>query len=459
MKAMTFPVRASARLDGTLTTPALMLPSVVSLLALMFVWGLDEQDASRTPLWLLLGAQAWALAAVSSALASHMAQRVAVWQRRLAPSRAERRMRVTLWRWLARTAALGLGGPVVLAGLLAARQGGLVEVPGALLASAVILLGAQLVGALAGLACMGRAPRAVLLAWPALALATAVVPDVWLWLAARPVPALSALAVIMACAWHALGRAGSMRLRATPWPDLSAWLRRPRVPRWQRVPMDNEMVFMLAAEDDGKPARQRRRFATIFPLMVVLPQVVIQHKHWWYHGWGQVLSEGYGPLLFAAWIGVLALLAQTMLVGPSLHWRRRLAPGGLDAKAWARRMLMMSAGLMSAWLGLIVVLIWAVSPAALRPAQVATLVPVLADGLLVIAGVAWWRGRRNSLWFGVLGALWLGLLALIAVRSLHHVGVAVERGWAMLVGELLVAALLARSALRHWARQDLNRLL
>lgn len=237
-------------------------------------------------------------------------------------------------------------------------------------------------------------------------------------------------------------------------PAHEAWLRRWHQSaarwlggwrRWRRVPTVSE-VAMNRNSHGG------------LVWLVLLPQYLTQGPSWRFLAWGAPLAEGWTLAWFGIWMFVMCMLANVVTLGPSLHWRARLAPGGLAPGAWARRML--AASLLSAlgWMAFELAVGAVFTPEPLRAAQFSSWAPVAADALLAMTWVLWVRGVRNTGPFQLLACISLGVAAPLLLAAVQALGFSPQRGALLLALELAAAGLLAVAAQRAWARQDLSRL-
>ncbi len=238
-------------------------------------------------------------------------------------------------------------------------------------------------------------------------------------------------------------------------PARRAWWQRPSIlavrrlsgwRRWRRVPTVTDMA--LDRNSHGG-----------LVWLVLLPQYLTQGPNWRFLAWGAPLAQGWILAWFGVWMFVLALLVNAVTLGPPLHWRARLAPGGLAPGAWARRMLAASVLSAVGWMAfeLAVGALFTAEP--LRAAQFSSWVPVAADAVLAMTWVLWVRGVRNTGAFHMLACVTLGVAVPLLLLAVQALGFSPQRGGVLLALELAAAALLALAAQRAWARQDLNRLM
>lgn len=236
------------------------------------------------------------------------------------------------------------------------------------------------------------------------------------------------------------GSPAGTRLRARPtwrWP--SGWWCWRRVPTWQQVDL----------RDPG---------GVLWVACLLVPQALVQASRWSSLAWGTAYTSGWDIALAGLWMLALGVFVHTAVIGPPLHWRARLAPGGLSAGRWARRMVAGSLLNAAACVSVALAISIAVSKPELRAVQLTAWAPVMGDVLLAMAWSLWLRGRRNSSWRQGLGSLSLGVAAVLLAGLARGLGLALQRGAVLLTLELALALVFAVAAQRAWARQDLNRL-
>lgn len=225
--------------------------------------------------------------------------------------------------------------------------------------------------------------------------------------------------------------------RTWRWPV--GWWRWRRVPTWQQVDL-------------------RHPSGALWVACLLVPQALVQAAHWRFHAWGAAYTSGWDIAFAGLWMLVLGVFVHTAVIGPPLHWRARLAPGGLSAGRWARRMVAGSLLNAAVCVSVALAISMAVSKPDLRAVQLSAWAPVIGDVLLAMAWSLWLRGARNSSWRQGLGSLSLGLAAVLVAGLARVLGLALQRGPALLAAELALALVFAVAAQRAWARQDLNRL-
>lgn len=230
------------------------------------------------------------------------------------------------------------------------------------------------------------------------------------------------------------------RVRARPtWRWHGGWWRWRSVPTWQQVDL-------------------RHPSGALWVACLLVPQALVQAAHWRFHAWGAAYASGWDIAFAGLWILVLGVFVHTAVIGPPLHWRARLAPGGLSAGRWARRMVVGSLLNAAVCVSVALAISMAVSKPDLRAVQLSAWAPVMGDVLLAMAWSLWLRGERNSSWRQGLGSLSLGVAAVLLAGLARVLGLALQRGAVLLVAELALALVFAVAAQRAWARQDLNRL-
>lgn len=448
----------STTLEGPWSAAVGLWPGVVTGFALLMAAFMDGRDRALGPIQALLVIQALGLALAGSRLSVSAAERLSAWQARVAPLSAQDRTRLGLMLGLASTAGLGLLGPVVLVATWTWRVRPVALGLGSdLLAVVAVLLAALMAGVWSGLAWQGRSPRWGLLGWPLLALGLGL----WPLLGMPPAAAGLLLAIAAASAGWLLGRERLFRARRAAWPRLSLGLLvGPRLRHWWVLPFDGEDTW--ERPDDVGDASQRNHGPLpqlLSSLFAVGLQVVFQHRFIGQMAWGQPVADGmsvfYGLGLFI----LAALVANFCMVHPGLHWRRRLAPGGMPVSRWAWRTWGGSSMVMSVFLTLCVGAAAWMEPEAQRWTALSALPGLLGDGLLVVSLVFWARGRANRYVLALLPCLALGVAAALLGEVLQRLGWPLERGAAWLLLELACSLLLARQGVQRWARQDLNQLL
>lgn len=226
--------------------------------------------------------------------------------------------------------------------------------------------------------------------------------------------------------------------RTWRWP--SGWWRWRPVPTWQQVDL-------------------RHPSGALWVACLLVPQALVQAAYWRFHAWGVAYTSGWDIAFVGLWMLALGVFVHVVVIGPPLHWRARLAPGGLSAGRWAPRMVAGSLLNAAAWVSVALAISMAISKPDLRAVQLTAWAPVMGDVLLAMAWSLWLRGGRNSSGRQGLGSLSLGVATVLLAGLARLLGLALQRGTALLVVELTLALVFAVAAQRAWARQDLNRLL
>lgn len=450
------PAPVGLSLEEGLADFGLIGPALVTVIALFLALsGVSFPDGAVAA---VLGIQAVLLALVAAGSASSALVWMDRWAARAAPSRGAQRARARMVRQFAVVGGVGLAGPLALALNAAIGQRlSLADVAGALLSVLVVLAAAQLLGAWCGLAWRGQAGRWVMGGWLMLALAVALMGPLRQALAAWPALAACAAAGLV-LAWRAFAQhlRRPRAWRGVPVFQPAATTAPPAREGWQQLPYADTDV-------DGRGGVVGQAFwRSSFVPRVYMPgmltlQFLMNPKLWALHAWGSPV-QGLGLFGYAGWMMLLTVLAGSGLLHPGLHWRRRLAPGGLQPRGWALRMLAGSLMTGAGWLTLLVAIAVAFSPPEERGRMLGTLPVVWGDLALCYAAAAWvrgWRNRQVSLFVAML----LMFLSVLAVSSaLWALGMPLVRGGGWLVVELLLAALLGVAAVRRWARRDLNAL-
>jgi len=191
---------------------------------------------------------------------------------------------------------------------------------------------------------------------------------------------------------------------------------------------------------------------------VLVPQSLMQAPRWSFHAWGTAYTSGLDLAYLGLWMLLLGGLINMWVIGPPLHWRARLAPGGLSAAGWARRMVTGSLLHAVGWVSVALALGMAVSQPALRAEQLAAWAPVASDVALAMAWALWLRGRRNNGFSVLLASVGLGAATALPLLAAHALALAPRRGVIWLAIELTLTLTFLVAAQRAWARQDLNRL-
>lgn len=459
MSTLIAAARTSLTFEDGLTDVGLLGPALLSALMVLISFNFDVRELSAAVLAMLVGLQLLMLALSAAMSVSGACVAAALWTARVAPSRAAasvgRRMGLQL-RW---SAGLGLAGPLTLA---AASAIGTRADPGYAvllgMAVAAVLMAGHAFGAWSGLAWRGRAPRRLLWGWPVLALVMGLLP--WM-LTVQPVSVVWAALMIAGGVWARRAFAAQWRRSGTVWSGMPAFRPAGRARAlgrsgWQPLPFQG--VRLTAAWPQAEPISAGwPRFFSVYLPTVWLPQVILNHKVWVQLAWGGTVT-GWGVPAYALWLMALTVVAGTGLFHPGLHWRRQLAPGGLNPRSWAWRMFTISLLGGLTWLTLAVGLMVALNRHHPLSVILSTWPTVAADMALAYALAFWVRAWRNVQW----AVLLPGLVVLVSVSGLALALAAA--GWPLVRSGLWVslqwflAVLLARDAVRRWAGQDLNAL-
>lgn len=409
-----------------------LLPALLSGLALApasLAYEFPGRMDSLAVTLLLMQTLLMAIGAMSLATAADA--RLRPWEGRVAPAVAHAREQARLLRDLVWMGCIGLSGPLVLAVVLDVQAGTVRLLPGA-----VALLSCGLcAGLVLGLGWQGRAPR--WLVPPALlVLAALTLPRVVQAVGyGAPLQSLLILGLAGLLAFWLLSRRSLVR-RAAP------------LPRWNPMPVLRRLpsrVWRMVPMGDKKTR------ALPFTIFVFLPQFQMHAEHVRWLDWGRAYDAMPAALGYGLWLSLLSGMACLWLIAPPLHWRHRLAPGGLTAQRWARRLVLGSMLFFTAWfsLGLGMAMLT-------RPVYVGTWISAMGDVLLALSVAAWLRGRRGNTWHGVAIVLALGVVAALAVGMPAWLGLTPQRGTVWLSIQLGLTAYMTRAAIRAWAQQDLN---
>lgn len=385
----------------------------------------------------LLWVQTMLLAFGAASLAKVAGERLKPWEGRAAPLAARQRVRVRLLKDLLWMGLIGFAGPVVLGAVLAWQS----AAPGPLLGVFAVLGAGGMAGLAVGLAWQGRLQRLLLL--PAglvllLLMQPAVVRSLSVGEVVVTLPVLVALGLV--AAWLASPQA--LRVCASPWPvpRPKAWLRRFLSRVWRTVP--------YAGAQGSSAVRE-----VPFTIFIFLPQLQIHAERLHWLAWGQRFDDLYAALGYGLWMLALGTFASAGLIAPRLHWRHRLAPGGLTAQRWGRQLVLGSLLFLLGALGLGLALGY-VS----RPFAPSVWASAMGDMLLAGSAAAWLLGRRGSRKDGLWIVLGLGLAGAAVIAVLLGLGCVPQRGALWLGLQLALSVPMALAAVRAWGRRDLNQL-
>lgn len=433
-----------------LTLATRLLPGIVSAVALLLaVVVLEHFRQGQDVLMPLLYIQASLLALGAAGLAGAASERLSRWEARVAPQSAYSRVRASLLKNLGHMALIGASGPVVLAAVAGAKAGDVQPLLGTL----AVLGGALCAGFCAVHGWQGRAPRWMLL------LAVAALPCLLAEAGAMtaigedgvlPVAILAATTwILWRCALAP--RALAARAPALPVPDLPRWWQRTWVQRgWQFVRYERPYRTM-----NGQAVRPPNPTLMAFAW---LPQFLVQARHLAWLDWGKAYDHGYAAAGYGLWMLLVATFFTANLVAPRMHWRRRLAPGGLTPRRWARRLVLGSLLAYTVALSLGLGLSVLANQLASRPLHAGAWPLAIGDLWLASSFGAWLRARHEG---GPAYALWMlgfGMAAFAVLALLPLLGVTPVRGGLWLLIELALSLWLTRAAIRAWAARDLNTL-
>ncbi|MFG6416716.1 hypothetical protein ACG02S_22725 [Roseateles sp. DC23W] len=369
------------------------------------------------------------IGAVSLATSAH--ERLHRWEGRIAPAAAHARARARLLLDLGWMGSIGLSGPLVLAAVLDLQSGGVRLLPGV-----VALLSCGLCAGLAmGLAWQGRAPR-WLLPPALLVLAALALPHSMQALSHRtPLQSLLLLGLAGVTAFWLFSHRSLVR-RGAPLPQWNP------IPALRRLP---SRVWRMV------PMGEKKTRALPFTMFVFVPQFQMHAERVRWLDWGRAYDTVPAALGYGLWLSLLSGMACVWLIAPPLHWRQRLAPGGMSAQRWALRLVFGSMLFIAAWLSL------GLCMARLtQPVHVGNWAAAMGDALLAVAVAAWLRGRRGNTWRGLGIVLALGVVAALAIAVTSWLGLTPQRGAVWLAIQLALTVPVARAAIRAWAQQDLN---
>jgi len=397
----------------------------------------------------LLYGQATLLVLVTSGLAATTHERLSHWEARVAPERSRARVRSELLRSLAVTAVMGLVGPLLLAAVVGWQGGDARPLAGTL----AVLTAAFCAGFCVVSAWQGRAPRWLLLPGFA-ALTLLALPGTVASLCEDGGLALLTIALAASAAWLCMLAGGALAVKASPLPH-------PRLrPWWRRTGAQRGWVS-VSYQQPWKTMSGETRKGNAWVVLVWLPQFLAQAPALRFLAWGEAYTQAYAAPVYGLWLMFLATSAFGALIAPRLHWRRRLAPHGMQPQRWARRLVLgsMLAGTVVFSLGIALAML--MNGLSARPLYLSAWPSALGDVLLATAFGAWLRGRyerQAATWMLMVG---LGLAAAVVVAALPLLtlplfGVLPQRGAVWLLLQLALVLPLTRAAIRAWSRRDLN---
>ncbi|RZJ09684.1 MAG: hypothetical protein EOP39_10705, partial [Rubrivivax sp.] len=303
-----------------------LLPGLVSVIALMTaLLALEFRGAAHVLLPLLV-AQGGLLALGAAVLALGAHDRLRQWESRVAPQSARDRVCAGLRGGAWRMGAIGTAGPLVLAIVLAWRRDEWTLVGSALAVPAICLCGSLI----AVLSWHGRAPRLLLL--PALAVlvillglpSEGVLGGAWQFAAA-------AAATALMWRWLTSRRALAVLAPPLPSPRPISWLRRTAAYQSWRVTSGMEPTAPVRKDSD-----RYRVLGMLLPLLW-LPQMIGQGDRLHWFNWGAAYGGAYDGAIYGGCLLLANIVSIVCHVAPPLHWRRRLAPGGMSPERWALR--------------------------------------------------------------------------------------------------------------------------
>lgn len=429
-----------------------LLPGAVSALAALLAVAHGEGFLRGSgALVALLHVQASLLALGAAATAAVAHARLSRWEARLAPQRAQARVRAGLLRDLWHMAAIGLVGPLALAVVVGWQSGDAQPLPGTL-----AVLGASLcAGFCAVHSWQGRAPRWLLPLALAALLFLLAAPGAVAAVSGDGRLVLLTLALTGAAAWRFVlaPQALAARVPALPLPKLPPWWRRIWAHRgWELVRYQQPYQTL-----SGRAVRPPKVNVALMAL-AWLPQFLAQAPHLGWLGWGQPYGVEYAAAGYGLWMLFIGAFAGAYLVAPTLHWRHRLAPGSLTPRRWARRLVWGSMLGYAAAISLGIALSVLANRLASRPLHADAWLLAMGDVLLASSFAVWQRGRYEGKATGFACVMGFGLAAFAVLAVLPLLGVTPQRGAVWLLAELALSVWLARSAIRAWAARDLNAL-
>lgn len=423
-----------------------LLPGLVSAVALLPASLALQFHGAASVLLPLLIVQGTLLALGAGALAVAAHDRLCHWESRAAPLAARDRVRVGLLGDVWRMGVIAAAGPLVLALMLAWRGDGWAPVFSALTVPVTCLFA----GLAAALSWQGRAPRVLLVPAGAVLVGLLGLPREGALGSGWQLVAVAANAALL-WRWLSSPRALAVLARPLPRPRPIAWLRRTTAYQAWRV---------TSGLDPTAPVRQtsqRYRFWVMLLPLMWLPQLMGQADRLRWFSWGHAFDGAYGGAIYSGCMMLATSVAASCYVAPPLHWRLRLAPGGMSPQRWARRMVLGSmaaaAALVTVALGL-VVLFRASGSADL---SAGTWLSLMGDVLLGSSFLRWQLGRRGTVWARCLVVLAVPVLPALLLYGLLWLGVTPQRGALWLGLQLVLTVPMTLAAIRVWSRHDLNK--
>jgi hypothetical protein len=416
-----------------------LLPPIATSLFMAIYGVMVQVDHAVLPV--LLGLHAFCMAWAAAMASGRVASRVGFWVQRQAPDAALSRERRQWRRTLLWALGCGLLGPLVLASRLGDGQ----QWSSALWVLAETLLGAAL-GAWAGFAWFGLAPRLALWVWPAFPVTGFLLVAAWPHL--LEMPALSAMLASLALV--GAGYAGRLALQGVR-QTVPLWCgmrQKPGVLPDPAVRTSPKRRWDALAFDSGLEGLERSLTRMVLnsglTYSLVLPTGLVMGAAnvtgWWF------------AALFVWQVLDFGLCGWTLLVRDE-HWRLRLAPHGPTQGRRVNDMLLGSAvfWLCAAMLNVLFTAltfrVWE------QPAAFAVLV---SDTLLAVACAAWLRSVANRRSAVGAGALGYGLLHAGLAWGMAALGQPLERGATLALWQTAIALLVFEAARRRWMRRSLH---
>lgn len=423
-----------------------LLPGLVSAVALLPASLALQFHGAASMLLPLLIVQGTLLALGAGLLAVAAHDCLSHWESRAAPLAARDRVRVGLLGDVWRMGAIAAAGPLALALVLAWRGDGWAAVFSAL----TVLVACLFIGLAVALSWHGRAPR-VLLA-PAglllLGLLGALPHEGALGSGWELAPVAATAALLWR--WLSSPRALAALAPPLPWPRPIAWLRRTTAYQSWRMSIGPESIAPVRQGSHGY-----RFWMMLLPLLW-LPQLMGQAERLRWFSWGHAFDGAYGGAIYGGCMLLITTAAASCYVAPPLHWRLRLAPGGMSPQRWARRMVLgsMAATLVLFTVALALVVLFRASGSAHLSAG--TWLSLMGDALLGSSFLRWQLGRRSTVWARSLAVLAVPVLPALLLYGLLWLGVTPQRGALWLALQLALTVPMTLAAVRAWGRRDLN---
>lgn len=423
-----------------------LLPGLVSAVALLPASLALEFHGAASVLLPLLIIQGTLLALGAGVLAVAAHDRLRHWESRAAPLGARDRVRAGLLGDVWRMGAIAAAGPLVLAFMLAWRGDGWASLCSALAVPATCLCS----GLVAALSWHGRAPRLLLV--PALAMLFVLLglPREGAFGGGWQLVAAAAGTALL---WRWLSSPGALAALAPPlpWPRPMAWLRRTTVYQTWRVTSGLDPTAPVR-----QPSQRYRFWVMLLPLMW-LPQLLGQADRMRWFSWGHAYDGVHGGAIYGGCMLLISLTAAHCYVAPPLHWRLRLAPGGMNAQRWATRMVLASMGAAVALFTVALALVVLFRASGSQYVSAGAWLSLMGDVLLGSSFLRWQLGRRSTVWARVLMMLAVPVLPALLLYGLLWLGLTPQRGAVWLALQLALTVPLTLAAIRVWGRRDLNK--